>query len=318
MSFSIVIPTHNRRNGVINAVGSLYKQTLSPVEVIIVDDGSDHIVSGSDFNFHRDFSIKVIRNDVPQGACRARNQGVFAAQGEWIVFLDDDDIFISSKLSVLKAAIESNPDVSVIYHRALVYLVNEKMFYLSSPSSYSTNAELLNALAYGNCIGGTPMVAVKRQALLDLHAFDESLPALQDYEMWIRLAKNNYKFMFLNEVLTEYRHISNQTSITKSDVKWLSAFETVKKKHEDVFCNLSERDLLKIRYDNLIFKAYLNYHWVDSVKLNLKSIFLFRKVKYCLGFVVSLMGPRFVFWLRAVKSRGEIKALGLQRRNQNA
>jgi glycosyltransferase involved in cell wall biosynthesis len=91
-SVSVVIPTRDRPRRTRAAIGSALGQTLPPLEVIVVDDGS-----AEPFEFDHP-KVRLIRNDEPRGAAAARNRGLDAAAGEWVAFLDSDDRWLGGKL----------------------------------------------------------------------------------------------------------------------------------------------------------------------------------------------------------------------------
>lgn len=187
---SVVIPTHNRLDGLKKSLESLLRQKQLPDEVIVVDDGSRLAVEYSVFEgFPTQVKCILLRNDEPKGGNNARNQGVMAASGDYIAFLDDDDQFKPNKVEVLQREIAKNASVDVFYHPAHIHMLNEGVSYISKPYGFSQDEDVYRSLLVQNRIGGTPMVTVRKQALLDVGLFDEQMPAMQDYELWLRLAK---------------------------------------------------------------------------------------------------------------------------------
>ena len=93
----MVIPTHNRRAMLLQAIASVRAQTVTDLEVLVVDDGSDDGTSSAVESLC-DPRVIVIRSPLPQGVSHARNLGIAAATGEWIAFLDDDDLWAPEKL----------------------------------------------------------------------------------------------------------------------------------------------------------------------------------------------------------------------------
>ncbi len=102
-TITVYIPTHNRKNLLARAVKSIYKQTLLPDEIIIVDDGStDETPSYLEKLSKSNPKIKVITLPTPRGACVARNRAISVASGYYITGLDDDDEFLPNHLETLK------------------------------------------------------------------------------------------------------------------------------------------------------------------------------------------------------------------------
>ncbi|MFX3835049.1 hypothetical protein ACJBS4_11740, partial [Streptococcus suis] len=90
---------------------------------------------------------------------------------------------------------------------------------------YSEKEAFIKELAVLNFIGGTPMVIVKKTSFIDSGGFDVTLDALEDYELWLRMASNDYKFMRITKALTLCYYTTSNTSVSKNIENNLSAFE---------------------------------------------------------------------------------------------
>ena len=259
---SVVIPTHNRPDGLAEAVKSIFKQTLLPKELIVVDDGSKPPVSEGVFaGCPTGLIAKLFRNESPKGANNARNRGINEATGEWIAFLDDDDAFFSQKIEVINEFILKNPKADLFYHPAEINLVREKITYTSGTSDASKYKDLVKQLLIRNIVGGTSMVVIRKSSLTDVGGFDETLPAMQDKELYIRLAKNGSQFCHINKALTKYHHDTRAQSITHSQDKAKMAMDLIRKKHAEDFNKLSKAEqniLQKQHHRKLVFKSLLN------------------------------------------------------------
>ncbi|HSF86496.1 MAG TPA: glycosyltransferase family 2 protein [Acidimicrobiia bacterium] len=113
-SVSVVIPSHNRPQLIDAAVASVLAQPET-TEVIVVDDGSTPPVAavGSLGNT----TVRIVRNAVAQGPSRARNRGLDEATGDFVGFLDDDDVWLPGKLAACLRALEAHPEAGVAAHR---------------------------------------------------------------------------------------------------------------------------------------------------------------------------------------------------------
>ena len=127
---SIIVPSYNRKAEVPALLESLTQQTSSNFEVIIVDDCSKDPVEVTQ---SYPFVVKVIRNETNQGAAESRNIGARASKGDWLLFLDDDDRFMSEKSEKVLQVIEQNPDINFIYHPAKCEMVNEGFTFVTQP-----------------------------------------------------------------------------------------------------------------------------------------------------------------------------------------
>jgi len=184
--FSVVIPTHNRAEFLREAMQSVLNQTFGNFEVIVVDDHSeDHTrdVVGS----FSDQRIQYVRNDRGKGGAGARNAGIFRAKGEWVAFLDDDDVWLPERLGLQYHKIqEKGQGVGLIYCGCVTYdPKNNRQFPTSIPS---IEGWVENALFSRNFIGSFSKVTIRRELLWHVGGLDERFPALQDLELYIRIA----------------------------------------------------------------------------------------------------------------------------------
>ncbi len=177
---SVVIPTHNRSQMLVRAIKSVLKQTYSNFEIIIVDDGSKDDTAAIVDSFMKIHSnIYYLRNDLPKGACNARNKGIIFANGKFIAGLDDDDEFTPNRLEVLLR----NYDEKYAFICSDILIINKNNQQILSAKEIIT----FNDLLWANTVGS--QVLVDKNRLLSLDLFDKSLPSAQDYDMWLRLVQ---------------------------------------------------------------------------------------------------------------------------------
>lgn len=298
VKISVVIPTHNRLDGLASAIYSLSQQTILPHEVIVIDDGSDQAVPALIFQeFSPSVRTVLLRNEAPKGANQARNRGVLSATGDYIAFLDDDDTFKPKKIELLKKAAQENPNVDLIYHPAHIHMVNEGVSYFSKPKRFQKGEEIFRRLLVSNLIGGTPMVTVKRSALLDVGLFDEDMPALEDYELWIRLAKHNRIFYFLDESLTNYAQKTKSSSITKNSEAIERAREILDKKYKDFLSNDDKKVLVRSRLKSDVLRFSLNGNMALAFNRSVKALWITKDKFFLATALSSLMGKKVFFKL---------------------
>lgn len=298
---SIVIPTHNRPFNLINALKSVFDQSELPEEVIVVDDGSIPPVLDSIFDKSPPtLRCILVRNETPKGANYSRNRGVYSANCSFIAFLDDDDIFLPEKIQIAKYNIAQNESIDVFYHSALIRMVNEGVSYQTKPQKVMRD-DIYTKLLCGNFIGGTPMVIIKRDALIKTGGFNNEMPALQDYELWIRLAKLKFKFYYIDQTLTLCNYYTGKKSISKSIVSNEIAVKLIYEINIDGFAKLTkveQREYETWKGTNKIHKYLLNLDYIGSVKTQL-GLFLYAKnFINLLRFLAVLCGPKFIFYLK--------------------
>lgn len=302
-SVSVVIPTHNRPEGLALSLKSIVEQSLFPAEVIVVDDGSVPAIKNSIFvDFPATVKCVLLRNEQPKGGNNARNRGITAATSEFIAFLDDDDQFKKNKVGIVTEAIKENPTVELFYHPAHIHMVKEKIKYYSKPYQFKLHDDKLRLLLVSNCIGGTPMTIVRRQSLIDVGLFDEEMPALQDYELWLRLAKNGCSFRFLDKPLTNYYHTSKKSSVSKSLSINARAVNLIEKKYSAEYEMLSKLEIKAHacwKKKMIIHKSLLNGDLALAIKCQFQLFVLSPSVINVASFFVMLFGPKAVFKLKA-------------------
>ncbi len=218
---SAIITTKNRADLLPRAIESVLKQTYQNLEIIVVDDGSSDQTPAVIAEYQKENVIILIRNEKSVGACRARNQGIERAQGEFVAGLDDDDQWHPERISILLqsyddsfACITSN-DRRITSNRSVIWRKKKQI--------------TLDDLLYSNSVGN--QVLAKKQRILDVGGFDESLRAAQDYDLWIRLCE---KFGPIKVVQKPLQNIYNETSADRisNPKSQLHGYLSVYKKHK--------------------------------------------------------------------------------------
>jgi glycosyltransferase involved in cell wall biosynthesis len=212
---SVVIPTRNRWAVLAkHALRSALAQEDVDFEVLVVDDGSTDECP-PDVAAFRDSRVKIIRHDVRQGQARARNAGSNLARGEWIAFLDDDDLWSPRKLrNQLDAAGAGN--ATFVYTEAVMLDRTGRIRRTIAAPDPSNVRRLL--LASNVIPTGSSTIMAKRTLVLQLGGFDERLSELSDWDMWIRLAEAGHGAA-CDDVLVAYLlHPGNRRRMNEEDV----------------------------------------------------------------------------------------------------
>jgi glycosyltransferase involved in cell wall biosynthesis len=190
MKVSVIIPTRNRIGPLQDAVRSVLAQQVPPSEIVVVDDASDEDVPGCLAPLFEREPVRLVyvRQPEPRGACAARNRGVQAAQGDILMFLDDDDTWEPEKIARQLEIFGAHADVGLVYTGRLLVADADRsrVIGLVTPKA---RGRLYPAILYGNLIGTTSSVALRRSLFEAAGGFDERFPAKQDYDLWIRCAR---------------------------------------------------------------------------------------------------------------------------------
>lgn len=207
-SVSIVIPTYNRADFVRNAIQSAVAQTLQDIEIIVVDDGStDHTIDVIDeFNDPR---IKFKRHESNQGGNAARNTGTELADGDFIAYLDSDDVWYSDKLELQTTRLhECDDDFIVSYcdserdrDGGIKQLLSD---WIERPTGFEGGEQLIPPLLSRKfTFGGSSALLVKAEAVEEIGGWDEDFPRNQDMDFLVRLLEIG-KLAYVNKELLRH------------------------------------------------------------------------------------------------------------------
>lgn len=217
---SVVVRTRDRQEMLREALESIRAQDYRPLEVVVVNDGGGP-VDKELARVARDISVSLVEHSTPRGRAAALNAGVAAAAGTWIAFLDDDDLFLPQHLRVLwNTAREAGVNVAYAGCR-LVRLDSGEEETFATPFDR-------DLLALANFIPICALI-VARSSVLEAGGFDESLPYLEDWDMWLRLARYQ-DFAFCPEITSVYRVRPGSVGGDMAPERW-AAFEAVLAKH---------------------------------------------------------------------------------------
>lgn len=182
------MPTYNRAATVGRAIDSVLEQSHEDVELIVVDDGSrDDTAAVVEGYGDR---VTFIRGEVNRGGNWARNQGIARATGEIVSFLDSDDVFLPHKLRAVAEYFETRPDVDVLVDSYEIRYPagHEKPSIVRRNPVIEDTKEFRRAVFARRLYKATPAISARRQALIDVGMFDETLRRRQDMDLLLRLS----------------------------------------------------------------------------------------------------------------------------------
>jgi len=215
---SVIIPTYNRPGMVVYTVESVLTQTFQDFEIIVVDDGSEQSAYEA---------LLKLQARVPQirlfqqsnlGRASARNTGLQNAQGDYVVFCDDDDLLLTEKLQKQVDFLAQHPDFGVVYSNMLYCEEQGKV--LCTNADYHggkhPTGDIYEALLTRSWIH-TPVCALVRKSCLDeVGGFDVGISCGEDWDLWLRLAAR-YKFHYQEEPLAIYRIHAQMSSLDHAE-----------------------------------------------------------------------------------------------------
>lgn len=214
---SAVITAYHSAHLLRRCVESVLAQSVSPCEVIVVDDASSDNPQGVLEQFGR--AVTLLRRPKNGGPAAARNTGIGAASGEWIAFLDADDRWLPSKIERQMEIAAEHPEAAVIFGDCIQLDADGKPMatYLSDKQPQS--GKILDALIDHIFILPSATM-LRRDALLSVGCFDdESLRGAEDHDLCLRLATTGYSFEFAPEPVALYQR--QPQSISRNHLEML-------------------------------------------------------------------------------------------------
>lgn len=207
-TISTIIPSYNSREYIKHCVDSVLDQTIKSFEVIVVDDGSTDKTKEILTEYISQNKITYIKKE-NKGPASARNLGIKNANGDYIAFLDADDIWEKTKLQK-QLQISENENTDVI-HTGRYFIGEEKLEKASE--KLNTEDKLINLIKNNFIINSSVFIKTE---IAKKFSFDEdpNMFAVEDYFLWLNLKSVGYKFKYINEPLVGYRIHDKQISST--------------------------------------------------------------------------------------------------------
>ncbi len=206
---SIIIPCYNVQEYIAQCLDSVLTQTHTNLEIIVVDDGStDNTYTILEEYAQKDTRIRVIRKE-NRGLAAARNTGIEAATGEYLVLLDSDDVMLPEKIAQQLLWMDQHPTYELVYSGLYHFWDHTSKIYRLAIAPLTR--DIYQGLLRGNCINPNT-VCIKRSVYERIGGFDEALRSAEDWEYWLRAAKNGIVIGYQPDILTLYRMRSNSLS----------------------------------------------------------------------------------------------------------
>lgn len=180
---SVIVPCYDSAAYIGQTLESIFAQSYRPIEVIVIDDGSEDDTASIVRQYSS--SLRYYRQS-NQGVSMARNAGIRLAQGEYIAFIDSDDLWQMTKLEVQVDVLDKHPEVVLVYCQCSNFtddIYGEQRSYLSLPSGLITEKLILDNFV------PCSTVVVRRSSIEDVGEFDTSLRTCEDWDMWLRLSE---------------------------------------------------------------------------------------------------------------------------------
>jgi glycosyltransferase involved in cell wall biosynthesis len=250
-AISVIIPAYNSEKTIQKTINSVLGQNFTDLEVIVINDDSQDSTLDivSQFN---DSRLKIF--SYPHGGgSLSRNRGFSHAVGEFVSFLDADDLWTLDKLKCQLEALQRTPTAMVAY--SWTDYIDESDRFLCAGTHITANGDVYEQLLIANFLENGSNPLIRREAFSELGGFDESLPAGQDWDMWLRLAAR-YHFVAVPAVQIFYRVSANSLSshLLRQEQACLQVLEKACQQRKPVFPDTYSQSVANI-YKYLVCKS---------------------------------------------------------------
>lgn len=279
---SVIIPAYNAAAYIRETLQSVFRQTYQRFEVVLINDGSpDTEEFERAIAPYRDRIVYLRQEN--RGPSAARNAGIRRARGEYLAFLDSDDLWYPNCLAVqVGLALSRQPSCDLVYSDVLVYADSHQHDGSNSSTGGSrtsrepgvrrvakhhggairfseicpsVGAVTFESLVREDCHAPTSCTMVRRQAAVSAGLFDENLRRAEDFDLWLRIAHRASNMAYGREVLGKNRIVSG--SLSHDDMKMLEALVDVLRKLGKSL-DLSPSERLALQYKLAVAKAQLD------------------------------------------------------------
>jgi glycosyltransferase involved in cell wall biosynthesis len=288
---SVIIPAYNSLKWVKRAVNSVIRQTYRNVEVIVVDDGST------------DGTFEYVKTNIPEitllqqpnkGVAAARNLGVRHSKGEFVAFLDADDLWAPEKLKLQMVIFEKYPSCGLCATDAVSFSFTEKEPELDSDYAFQVinNSVLIDVdikTLFRENIINTSSAVVRRDVFDKAGHFDENLRRTEDYDLWLRIC-DNWKIYYMDIPLIGYQITSGSlstntlgrgTTMLQVFEKWLKKYpQLVKPRIAKYSLSVTRKLLRSGRVEEA--RDVFNKYYIDKEKPDWWDKFKFSILKWIL------------------------------------
>lgn len=248
---SVIIPVYNAENYISVALDSISKQTFKNYEIIIVDDGSKDNTKSIIDNYCSENISYIHQNN--KGPSAARNCGIQTAKGDYIAFLDADDVWLPSKLAIQTELLNAHRSVGLVTSGFQIIDSEGTKTATELGTNIAQCDDIVEMLIIRNIMRGGPSgVLIRAECLKEVGLFDETLRGAEDRDLWLRVAQK-FEIMIIENPLFQYR-IHSGNSHKKIDLMKNNQMRFLKK-----YIGCINGLTLRKAYSQLYFDAAQEY-----------------------------------------------------------
>ncbi|HWQ34200.1 MAG TPA: glycosyltransferase family A protein [Blastocatellia bacterium] len=244
---SVIIPVYNSAEFIGETLASVFAQTFTEYEVIVINDGSpDTAELEVELRPFRDRIIYLEQEN--RGPAAARNLGIRRARGKYVALLDSDDVWMPEFLAEQLKILRGDSALDLVYADALLFgdsPLAGQTFMATSPSHGPVNFE---SLVNWQCVVLLSTVVARRQALIEAGLFDEDFWRCEDFDLWLRMAHRGLRIAYQTQLLGGHR--CRRDSLSATSTRMLESEIEVLRKIERTLPLTSDRRRMLIAAKN--------------------------------------------------------------------
>lgn len=313
---SVVIPTYNRAQLIIETINSVLNQTYKNLEIIVIDDGSTDETEKIIKNI-KDSRIRYLKHQQNLGGAKARNTGIEAATGEYICFLDSDDIWLSQKVELQLAFMQQFTNLDkVVSYTQRKFLIPYWEICKNRPQvkqrPLTDIKESDNLADYLFCDGGDMQTStlMLKNSFAKAVGFRSDLKKHQDWDFCLRLEAKGAKFAFLSKPLTVYQNELRDDRISRIttqeiSLSWIKEYRFLISDRavtgflfQAIFPILLKEQKQKIYAQKIIFDAWKHQiiSWLELQNLT-NRIWMYKQIKQRLKYkILKTIGVKKIIY----------------------
>jgi glycosyltransferase involved in cell wall biosynthesis len=302
------MPCFNHTSFVGASVEAVLAQSLTDLELIVVDDGSqDSSKEVIERYVRSDGRVRAIFHDANLGASRSRNDGIRVAQGEYLAFCDADDVWMPMKLARQLDVLKKNPMHDVAYCDAEIIdehgMKTGKRFSDQFPVPGNGSGRLFHRLCTDNFVNMQTAV-VRRDSIADAGYFDERVKWVEDWWFWVRVSYR-HSFAYTDEVLAKYRVHSRSTGLVQRQgysANRIKVFHRILRNYPGIQSKLKSKIYyhMAVALTDLGKKKHARRCFIRSLKLQRSNL---RAIWGLLRSLSKTASPSFAVSIRRFSSR---------------
>lgn len=293
---SIILPVYNGEEFIEDAIESVLGQTYENWELIIINDGSTDNSEQIIKNFLSNNRLKYFENHGNKGISSTRNRGLKKSTGEYIAFLDQDDLWEKNKLEVSISHFNNKRDkLGLVYSEANILNCTEQSEIIRVSSGAPNGLprkRFIEKLFLKNFIKSMSQVVISKKTFQEVGLFDERLSVADDWDLYLRLA-GKFSFQKIPKVLTTIRRHGENTSDEKTLEMKRESLEIILPKCLELYPFLNK--VLKVKKAKILYSMGRVYHDRGQYKkarglyLDAVSNYKWLNLKLYLGYLASLL-----------------------------